>query len=302
MAENEIAVAQKNDVVQKVDMQTISEYLDSTGLTKQLMPNEKAMFINMAKDYGLNPFKREIYCTVYGEGQWRKCSIVTGYEVYLKRAERIGKLNGWNCQVSGSLKDGTLAATVTIYRKDWQYPFTHTAYYIECVNKNKNGQPNAIWAKMPIFMTKKVAIAQAFRLCFSDEFGGMPYTNDEIGVEPLKNDDTSGNVKWAEQPNLMAKKVEDYQKIQNMAEAPKEEIQVVDMNAVQSEEPPIDYEFENARSFLATTIQNYRKNLYGQPYDLANQALQSNDLNQIKAMTKRVVDYLGRQGIMVEAA
>ena len=29
-------------------------------------------------------------------------------------------------------------------------------------------------------MTKKVAMAQAFRLCFPDEFGGMPYTNDEI--------------------------------------------------------------------------------------------------------------------------
>jgi hypothetical protein len=29
-------------------------------------------------------------------------------------------------------------------------------------------------------MTKKVAISQAFRLCFSDELGGMPYTSDEL--------------------------------------------------------------------------------------------------------------------------
>lgn len=32
-------------------------------------------------------------------------------------------------------------------------------------------------------MIKKVAIAQGFRLCFSDELGGMPYTADEINSE-----------------------------------------------------------------------------------------------------------------------
>ena len=32
-------------------------------------------------------------------------------------------------------------------------------------------------------MIKKVAIAQGFRLCFSDELGGMPYTADEINSD-----------------------------------------------------------------------------------------------------------------------
>ena len=31
-------------------------------------------------------------------------------------------------------------------------------------------------------MTKKVAIAQGFRLCFPDELGGMPYTADELAL------------------------------------------------------------------------------------------------------------------------
>lgn len=272
MAENEIAVSKTNDVIQKVDMQTISEYLDTTGLTNQLQPNEKAMFINMARDYGLNPFKREIYCTVYGEGQWRKCSIVTGYEVYLKRAERIGKLDGWNCQVAGSLQDGSLNATVTIYRKDWSHPFTHTAYYCECVNKNKNGQPNAIWAKMPIFMTKKVAIAQAFRLCFSDEFGGMPYTSDEISGEPIVaerviNAETEFHETTTEHKPMEASSTQD--------------------------------EMKEAVQFLSRIATNYKRNLAGQPYELTMEALRSNDLGAIKAMSKRVVDYLGRQGIEV---
>ena len=170
---NEIIKKEATEIITPVDEKTIMEYLDTTGLTKSLLPKEKAMFVNMARLYGLNPFKREIYCTVYGEGQYRQCSIVTGYEVYLKRAERIGKLDGWQAQITGSLQDGTLAATVTIWRKDWTHPFTHTAFYTECVQTSKKtGEPNAIWRKMPSFMVRKVAIAQAFRLCFSDEFGG----------------------------------------------------------------------------------------------------------------------------------
>lgn len=185
---NEIKVIEETpkNIIPQVESKTITEYLDATGLTAQLLPNEKTMFINMAREFGLNPFKREIYCTAYGEGKFRKCSIVTGYEVYIKRAERTGKLNGWKVEISGSLKDNTLAATITIYRKDWTYPFQHTAYYAECVQKNKEGKPNQVWDKQPIFMTKKVATAQGFRLCFSDEFGGMPYTNDELGVDMAK--------------------------------------------------------------------------------------------------------------------
>ena len=182
---------QKTDIIQPVDMKTITEFLDTTGLTKQLLPKEKATFVNMAQLFGLNPFKREIYCTVYGTGDYRTCSIVTGYEVYLKRAERTGKMDGWECAIAGNGDD--MAATVTIYRKDWGHPFKHTVYYRECVQINKKtGKPNSVWAKMPSFMTKKVAIAQAFRLCFPDEFGGMPYTNDEI-----INDDEIKNMKSA---------------------------------------------------------------------------------------------------------
>lgn len=266
---NEIAVMQKTEVIQPVEMKTITEYLDTTGLTKQLLPNEKAMFVNMARDYGLNPFKREIYCTVYGEGQWRQCSIVTGYEVYLKRAERIGKLNGWNAEISGKLEDGTLAATVTIHRKDWEHPFKHTAYYVECVQKSKKtGQPNAVWAKMPIFMTKKVAIAQAFRLCFSDEFGGMPYTNDELGVEQA---------------------------------APQVERNVTPEVEVKKEEvaPTVD-----EREVLKKIISTYEEPLTNTdnkptPYDMCCEALAENDPDKIHNMIQRSFAYLGRKGIQV---
>jgi hypothetical protein len=41
----------------------------------------------------------------------------------------------------------------------------------------------SLWASKPITMLKKVAMAQAFRLAFPDELGGMPYTSDELGTD-----------------------------------------------------------------------------------------------------------------------
>ena len=160
---------------------TAIEFLDLQGKTQDLLPSEKKMFVGIAREYGLNPFKREIHITAYGQGDRRKCSIITGYEVYIKRAERTGKLDGWESGVSGEGKN--MKAFVKIYRKDWKYPFHHEVRYSECVQLNKDGYPNSVWAKQPSFMLRKVAIGQAFRLCFSDDLGGMPYEEAEMPQE-----------------------------------------------------------------------------------------------------------------------
>ena len=39
-------VKTNNNVIQPVQMETINEYLDTTGLTRQLLPKEKSMFVN----------------------------------------------------------------------------------------------------------------------------------------------------------------------------------------------------------------------------------------------------------------
>jgi phage recombination protein Bet len=163
----------------------IIEYLDAAGMTGNLTESEKRMFVNIAREFGLNPFKREIYITVYGKGEYRKCSIITGYEVYIKRAERAGKLDGWRCWTEGEGKN--LKALAEIYRKDQKHPFVHEAYYEECCQYNREGKPNAVWAKMPRFMCRKAAIGQAFRLCFPDDLGGMPYEEAETPGEGPRN-------------------------------------------------------------------------------------------------------------------
>jgi len=142
----------------------IKRYIAPTATDKELF-----LFVNIAKSYGLNPFKREVHFVKYGQQQ---ASIVVGYEAYIKRAERTGQLDGWSVEL-GKDQLGE-KATITIHRKDRGKPFIWVVYRSEF----DNGQAN--WKKMPLFMLRKVAISQGFRLAFPEEIGGMPYIPEEI--------------------------------------------------------------------------------------------------------------------------
>lgn len=162
-----------------VDADKIKSYLQTMNLTTNLTSSEVQQFIEIAQAFGLNPFKREIYASKFGQS----FSIIVGFETYVKRAERSGRLSGWHVTTSGSNVDpktSDIKATITIHRKDWEHPFVHEVYFREYVQCNREGQVNKFWREKPLTMIKKVAIAQGFRLCFSDELGGMPYTADEI--------------------------------------------------------------------------------------------------------------------------
>jgi phage recombination protein Bet len=164
----------KLTTVQQISTKQLTGYLDIMGLAAQLTDKEKNQFLEISQAFGLNPFKREIYCSKYGN----QMSIIVGYETYIKRAERSGMLDGWGVITEGKVDDKSLKAIITIYRKDRKMPFIHEVYYSEYVQL-KDGNPNKFWQKAHT-MIKKVAMAQGFRLCFNDELGGMPYTKEEI--------------------------------------------------------------------------------------------------------------------------
>jgi len=191
----------------------IVEWLDATGLSKRLLPAEKLQFLKIAKCFGLNPFRREIFLNVYNEKKpdERTISIVIGYTVFLKRAERIQILDGWGCITVGKIPD--LKAVLTIYRKDRKFPFIYEVDYEEVVQRKHSGEITSFWRKMPKFMTKKVCISQGFRMCFPDELGGLPYTDAERGedqeyAEPINVTDTKNT------------KTEDSKTIESDAELP----------------------------------------------------------------------------------
>jgi len=177
----------ENKEIAVVSKDELCSYLKTFGGTSQLTAVETEQFVSIAMAFNLNPFKREIYAIPYEsnvrkqDGSWgkeRKLSVITGYEVYLKRAERLGTLDGWEVSISGSGDD--MKAILTVFRKDWSHPFKHEVYFEEVAKKDKDGRPMSMWKTMPKFMLKKVAVAQGFRLAFPDEFGGMPYTADEL--------------------------------------------------------------------------------------------------------------------------
>jgi phage recombination protein Bet len=166
----------------EVNRAQIIKYLDAFGLASELTEQEKLQFIEIAEAYQLNPFKREIYAVPYGQGDYRRLSIITGYEVFLKRAERTGKLDGWHTWVEGETEEN-FKAVIEIRRKDWQTPFRHEVFYKEAVQRKGDGTVTSFWRKMPRFQLRKVCISQGFRLAFPDELGGIPYDPSELPEE-----------------------------------------------------------------------------------------------------------------------
>ena len=164
--------------VPDIPKQIILDYLAAIGLDSELTEAEKLQFIATCQAFHLSPIKREIHIAVYGEGSSRRVSIITGYETYLKRAERAGKLDGWSSRVEGTGDD--MRAIVEIHRKDWSQAFVHEVYWSEAVQKKRDGSPTSFWTKMPKFQLKKVCISQAFRLAFPDDLGGLPYDASEL--------------------------------------------------------------------------------------------------------------------------
>jgi phage recombination protein Bet len=193
----------------QVTKETVEQFLFSTNT--KLTPQQKALFLNLAVGLGLNPFKREIHCIPFGN----TFNFVTGYQVYIQRANATGLLNGWEVQALYETgKDKLVGARCTIWRKDWEKPFVWYVRFDEFYKNQSN------WKTMPEFMIKKVCIAQAFRLAFPEELGGLPCTADEIGngdeqIIPV----TEAPIQ--EQDDLATKFAKEIQEIQGPEEIPK---------------------------------------------------------------------------------
>ena len=182
-----------------VSRDELKAYVNSACQYFKITPSEMAMaevekFGILCNTMNLSPLKREVYAIPFKDyaTKTNKFQIVVGYEVYIKRAVRSGKLQGYSVKTSGSLTQckvtkgvgqyakqvdgwkGDLTATITIHIKDWSHPFEWE------VNWGEYTLNNSMWLNKPHTMLKKVAMAQGFRLAFPDEIDGLPYTSDEM--------------------------------------------------------------------------------------------------------------------------
>lgn len=158
-----LAVVEKKELAEiKITEADITKYLCPTATEKEVY-----MALNIIRSFQLNPFKREVFIIKYGTSP---AQVVVGYETYLKRAERTGRLNGFKVELS---EDGQ-KAICTIHRKDWTEPFVWET------DKKEFDKNQSTWKTMGNFMLKKVCMAQAFRIAFPDEMGGLPYLKEEV--------------------------------------------------------------------------------------------------------------------------
>lgn len=201
-------MAVKNSLT-KPDFESASVKYESNGTEVTLSPaiirkylvngqgnvtdQEVVMFINLCKAQRLNPFLKEAYLIKYGN---QPATIVTGKEVFTKRARRNKDYAGQQAGIIVQKEDGTIENRIgtlrlqdetivggwaKVYIKGYEVPTEITVSFDEYVGTKGNGEINSQWAKKPATMIRKVALVQALREAFPEDFQGM-YSAEEMNV------------------------------------------------------------------------------------------------------------------------
>lgn len=174
----------RKEMTTSITKEDIKKYFCADATDKEL-----ELALQICKLNNLNPFKREAHIVKYKEGE--PIQILTGYETYLKRAERSGNYGGFKVWTEGQGND--MVAKIEVYRKDWKNPLCHEVEYTEYVQTkwdkySRKRIPNRFWATKPKTMLKKVVISQGLRYAFPDELAGIPYTLEEYNGEYEKEE------------------------------------------------------------------------------------------------------------------
>ena len=176
----------------------VKNYLVS-GNKDAVTDQELAMFINLCKFSGLNPWLKEAYCIKYGS---EPATMVVGKEAFLKRAETHPAYDGQDAGIivlseeSGEIdyRRGTvklpgekiIGGWSEVWRKDRSHSTRCEVSFDEYAARKKDGSLNSQWSNKPATMIRKVALVQALREAFPATLGAM-YTAEEQGVEEPVN-------------------------------------------------------------------------------------------------------------------
>jgi hypothetical protein len=142
--------------------------------------------------------------------------VVVGKETFTKRAARNEKFNGFEAGVivrregeaqleyrKGSLvlaDESLVGGWATVYRKDWETPIEHSVSYIEY-----KGPAKSLWDTKPGTMIRKVALVQALREAFPDDFAGL---YDEVELQRASDGEAVSMPEAKEKPVKKAVEVE----------------------------------------------------------------------------------------------
>lgn len=209
MLQNNIAKKNDNQLVEfsangekvKLSPAIVRNYLvNGNG---QITDQEVVYFINLCKSQGLNPFIKDCYLIKYGNTT--PAQMVVSKDVFLKRAERNSEFDGLDAGIivinneSGELtyrkgafylkdREEVVGGWADVFRKNISHP-THIEVSVEeYAGKTKDGKLNSQWASKMGTMVRKVAITQALRETFPNDFQQM-YSEEEMNVD-MKLDET----------------------------------------------------------------------------------------------------------------
>ncbi len=200
----EVAVRARSDLSIEPDQLNWTEKqkaaLQQLGV-KDASNADLAVFFHQAKRTGLDPFAKQIYMIGRWSKEGTKQTIQTGidgYRLIARRAadkahETLAYADTLWCGEDGAWRDVWLpktppaAAKAVVLRNG--HPFSAVALWSEFVQTNRDGTPNAMWARMGANQLAKCAEALALRKAFPQDLSGI-YTEDEMGQAERTHDGT----------------------------------------------------------------------------------------------------------------
>lgn len=189
---NELQKTEDKDVFSDIETtpitaETVKKYICPLADDKEL-----TMFLALCKKQNLNPFLNDIYLVKYAQGQ--KASMVVAKDVFLKRANKQPDYRGFKAGIIVDRKediiyqdgafmlptDKILGGWCEVYRENKE-PLRIEVSFDEYKGVTKAGQLNRQWASKSATMIRKVAVVQAHREAYPEEFQGL-YDESELGA------------------------------------------------------------------------------------------------------------------------
>ena len=170
---------------------TIRQYLVSGS--GKVTDQEIMMYTKLCQAQKLNPWLRECYLIKYGDKS--PATLVVGKEAYTKRAFRHADYDGYDAEESfdwgerePTVKGAPHSARVRVYRKGLTRPAADvTVYFDEYVGRKFDGSITSMWKGKPATMLRKVALVQALREAFPEEYAGL-YEETELNAGELRGE------------------------------------------------------------------------------------------------------------------
>lgn len=178
----------------KLTSSIVKKYLVS-GDSSKVTNEEVGVFLQLCKGQKLNPFLREAYLVKYGN---KPATMIVGKDTFTKREARNPDSEGHEAGIivvnlkkeieyrKGTFylkgKEELVGGWAKAYRKNKKFSPEITVTLDEYIGQKSDGTVNSNWVKRPATMIRKVALVQALREAYPEDFEGL-YVAEEMNID-----------------------------------------------------------------------------------------------------------------------